>query len=166
MTKCQPDDSDDGTRPVENSGAAFSALRPRARTLFVAYTSLPAPSIKEAAENVSFSYANAREIFGSDPFQAALLEWHTALHQETRNALKVAALEAARALVGRLASGDEDVIIRAATAILDRAGHAPKQEIDLSANVRTTKTAETPTEDLEAQLAAQLAAVAPRTDAP
>jgi hypothetical protein len=157
-------DVGDRTQADENSGAAFSALRPRARTLFVAYTSLSAPSIKEAAEKVEFSYANAREIFASDPFQAALLEWHTALHQETRNALKVAALEAARALIGRLTSGDEDVIIRAATAILDRAGHAPKQEIDMRADVKTTRTDTAPTEDLEAQLL-RLATARPAADA-
>lgn len=166
MTKCQPDDSDDGTPKADNFGVAFSALRPRARALFMAYTGLSMPSVKEAAEVAGHSYGNAREIFASEPFQAALLEWQLTCHAETKNALKAAAMEAARALVNRLASGNEDVIIRAATAILDRAGHAPKQEIDLSANVRTTKTAETPTEDLEAQLAAQLAAVAPRTDAP
>lgn len=132
----------------------------------MAYTSLSMPSVKEAAEVAGHSYGNAREIFASDPFQAALLEWQLACHAETRGALKAAAMDAARALVNRLASGNEDVIIRAATAILDRAGHAPKQEIDLSANVRTTKAAETPTEDLEAQLAARLAALTPRPDAP
>ena len=147
-------------------GEAFAALRPRARRLFVAYTAPGTPSIAEAADSIGYSHQNAREILRSDPFQAALLEWHTALHQDTRNALKVAAMEAARKLVERLQSQDEDVTIRAAIAILDRAGHAPKQEIDLSANVRTTKAAETPTEDLEAQLAARLAALTPRPDAP
>lgn len=166
MTKCQPDDSDDGTRQDENYSEAFAALRPRARVLFMAYISLPAPSIKEAAEKVSFSYANAREIFATDPFQAALAEWQLSLHREVRAALKLAAVKAAGALIKRIDSQDDDIAIRASNSVLDRAGHAPKQEIDLSANVRTTKTAETPTEDLEAQLAAQLAAVAPRTDAP
>jgi len=166
VTKCQPDDSDDKTQQVENYGAAFAALRHRARVLFVAYISLPVPSIKEAAENVSFSYANAREIFASDPFQAALLEWQLSLHREVRSALKAAAVKAAGALIKRIDSDDDDIAIRASNSVLDRAGHAPKQEIDLSANVRTTKAAETPTEDLEAQLAARLAALTPRPDAP
>ena len=50
-----------------------------------------------------------------------------------------------------------------ATAILDRAGHAPKQEIDMRADVKTTRTDTAPIEDLEAQLL-RLATARPAAD--
>ena len=163
MTKCQPDETE---QEAETGGAAFLALRPRARAMFLAYVRLDKPTCQAAADACGYSYSHSRELFNSEPFQAALDEWQLSLHREVRAALKAAAVKAAGALIQRIDSEDDDIAIRASNSVLDRAGHAPKQEIDLSANVRTTKAAETPTEDLEAQLAARLAALTPRPDAP
>jgi len=157
MTKCQNDVEPAATdSEAETSGAAFMALRPRARAMFLAYVQLEKPTCQAAADACGYSYSHSRDLFNSDPFQAALDEWQLSLHREVRSALKAAAVKAVGALVKRIDSEDDDVAIRASTAVLDRGGHAPKQEIDMRADVKTTRTDNVPTEELEAQLAAAM----------
>lgn len=124
-------------------------------------------TIEQAAEVAGYNKRYGAMLWATPEIRQAVSSAQTtAMERAQREMASIQSLAVAR--VGDLLRDPDvphSVTLEAAKVVLDRTGMSARQVFDLSADIRTTGPSDS-TEDLEAQLAAQLAAVAPRTDAP
>lgn len=124
-------------------------------------------TIEQAAEVAGYNKRYGAMLWATAEIRQAVSSAQTvAMDRAQREMASLQALAVAR--VGDLLRDPDaphSVVLEASKVVLDRTGMSAKQVVDLSADIRSMVPTDS-TEDLEAQLAARLAALTPRPDAP